>query len=70
MEKHFAELVERTMHQMSSGFAATYARNGSMGSASRSPRLGQSILSSINVHLAATRECDPDVCLLRECGIY
>ena len=30
-EKHFAELVERIMHQTSSGFAVTYVRNGFMG---------------------------------------
>ena len=29
--KHFVELVERIMHLMSSGFAVTYVRNGSMG---------------------------------------
>ena len=55
------ELAERIMHLMSSGFAVTYVRNGSMGSVSRSLRQGQSTLSSINVHLAATSESDPDV---------
>lgn len=60
-EKHFAELVERIMHLMSSGFAVIFVRNGSMGSVSRSLRQEQSISSSINVHLAATRESDPDV---------
>lgn len=61
MAKHFVELVERIMHLTSSGFAVTYVRNGFMGSVSRSLLQGQSILSSINVHLAATRESDPDV---------
>lgn len=65
MEKHFVELVERIMHLMSFGFAVTYARNGSMGSVSRSLRQGRSTLSSINVHLAATRESDPDVVYIK-----
>ncbi|PPR83466.1 hypothetical protein GOBAR_AA37252 [Gossypium barbadense] len=44
------------MELMNSGFAVIYVRNGSMESVSRLHQQGQSILSSTNAHLAATRE--------------
>lgn len=48
--------VARTMHLMSSGSAVMSARNGSMGSVSKSLLQGPSILSSTNVRHAAIRE--------------
>jgi hypothetical protein len=60
MEIHCAVLVERIMQLMSSGFAVTFVRSGSMGSVLRSPQQGLSILSSINAHLAAIRELGLD----------
>lgn len=51
-----AEHVVKTMHQTSSGFAVTYARDGSMESVLRSLQLGLSTSSSTNARLAATRE--------------
>jgi len=56
METHVAGPVERIMLLMSFGFAVTSVRSGSMGSVLRSPQQGLSILSSINAHLAPTRE--------------
>lgn len=52
--------VERIMHLMSSGSAVMSVRNGSMESVSRSLLQGLSILSSTNVHHAATREHERD----------
>ena len=56
MERHYVVLVEKTMPLMSSGFAVTSARSGSMENVLRSPQLGLSISSSTNAHLAATKE--------------
>ncbi|KAI4377010.1 hypothetical protein MLD38_014707 [Melastoma candidum] len=56
----FVGHVERTTRLMSSGYAATSARNGSMVSASRSPLPGPSTLSNTNARLAATKERNPD----------
>ncbi|KAF9680969.1 hypothetical protein SADUNF_Sadunf06G0176800 [Salix dunnii] len=44
------------MPLMSSGFAVTSAKSGSMENVLRSPQRGLSILSSTNAHLAATKE--------------
>ena len=56
MERRYVGLVERIMQLMNSGFAVISVRNGSMEGALRLHRQGQSILSSTNAHLAATRE--------------
>ena len=56
MERHYVVLVEKTMPLMSSGFAVTSVKSGSMENVLRSPQRGLSILSSTNAHLAATKE--------------
>lgn len=65
MERRYVGLVESTMQLMSSGFAVTFVRNGSMESVLRSPQQGPSTLNSTNAHLVATREhvLDDDRCV-------
>lgn len=56
MGKPCAEHVVRITRQMNSGYAATYVRDGSMGSALRLLLLGQSTSSSTNARPVRTRE--------------
>lgn len=64
MGKPCAEHVVRTTRQMNSGSAATYARDGSMGSALRLHLLGRSTSSSTNARPVRTREPALDVLII------